>query len=488
MAAKVRKLKSADVYPVDGFNKTVEYKILHCASMDGNANKYYVLEMQTDGKTFRLYSEYGRIGNANPARDLREGLTEDEAKQEFAKIIKSKSKVRTKVRKIKDGGDAAQDVKHQEQYKEVDIAAPTVGSPNIRQSGDGPAVVTQKKSGTSAIGAVFAQMGFQPSVNTLLGQLLAENVHNIESSTDVTVTHNGLATPLGPVTHTHLDTAMTVLNRLQAVTPTINGPSDSAGNVILLRDPKSKEIRDANSEFFSLIPHHFGSKLTDDDMLLSDDNLQNKVDLLEGMRAALTVTDAEDGNKGGPALPFEMMEIDSKHRVYKEIAERVRRTSDHHDVRHWRVKRIFAVCNLDELSRYRNPTRGGDEFHLFHGSANANLISIMLRGFYVPPTTASHVTGRMFGNGVYGASKASKSFRYSVGAWGGRRSRMKTAYLFVCKFAMGKTHIEHSMRTSGAPSGYHSIWAKAGRSLMNDEFIVYNTNQTHIEYLIEMTE
>ena len=140
------------------------------------------------------------------------------------------------------------------------------------------------------------------------------------------------------------------------------------------------------------------------------------------------------------------------------------------------------------MKKYRNPDPSGPEYDLFHGSANANLLSIMMNGFYVPPSTASHVTGRRFGNGVYGASSSSKSFRYSVGMWGGRRSRMQTAYMFVVRFGMGRVYETDSMRTSGAPSGYHSIHAKAGRSLMNDEYIVYKTNQAKITHLIEMKQ
>jgi hypothetical protein len=40
----------------------------------------------------------------------------------------------------------------------------------------------------------------------------------------------------------------------------------------------------------------------------------------------------------------------------------------------------------------------------------------------------------------------------------------------------------------GAPKGYHSIHAKAGRSLMNDEFIVYDPRQARVTHLIEMSQ
>lgn len=477
MAIPVRKLKKEDSYPVDGYDKTDKHVILMCGNIDGNANKFYVLELQTNGSDFRLFSEYGRIGVPNPARDLRESLDLADAEKEFERIKKSKLRAKSKTRKKVDG-----DEKHVEQYREVDIAAPTIGSPNIRASGSadgGTTTTTTKKAGSAAVGAIFTQMGYEDSVQKLLSSLLAENIHNIEATSSVTVTHNGLETPLGPITHSHIGTARDALNRLQAIT----------GNKTNDRDPNERDVRDLNSEFFSLVPHQFGRVITASDMLLSDNDIAEKIDLLQGMEAALTVTTADDDDKDdGPKLPLNMSELSRRHADFKAIKQRVVSTAKHNDVRDWKVNRIFAAENSNALSQYLNPDRDGPEYDLFHGSANANLLSIMLNGFYVPPSSASHVTGRMFGNGVYGASSSSKSFRYSVGMWGGRRSRMQTAYMFVVRFGMGKIFETDTTRTQGAPKGYHSIHAKAGRHLMNDEYIVYNPRQARVTHLIEMSQ
>jgi poly [ADP-ribose] polymerase len=466
---------------VDGFTETTKHVILMCGNVDGNANKFYVLELQhnsnnDDQRDYRLYSEYGRIGRDHPARDLREGLSLYEAEKEFERIKKSKLKKKTKTRKLKDGDD-----KHAEQYREVDIAAPTIGSPNIRATGSangGSTTTTTKRSGGAAVGAIFSQMGYQPSVQTLLSQLLAENIHNIEATSNVTVTHNGLETPLGPITHGHIGTARDAINRLQAISGT------GTGNV---RDDTDRTVRDLNSEFFSLVPHQMGRTITAADMLLSDDDIDKKLDLLQGMEAALTVTTADDKDDDSPKLPLSMTELATKHPAFRAIKDKVVSTAKHHDVRDWRISRIFEAENAKELARFRNPSNG-PEYDLFHGSANANLLSIMLNGFYVPPSSASHVTGRMFGNGVYGASSSSKSFRYSVGLWGGSRSRMQTAYMFVVKFGMGKIYECTNTMYNGAPKGYHSIHAKAGRSLQNDEFIVYDPRQARVTHLIEMAQ
>lgn len=468
MPIPVRKLTKQDTYPTDGFTDDVEHTILHCGNVDGNANKYYVLELQKNPDTnrFRLYSEYGRLGN-HPARDLREDLDEQDARKEYERIKKSKLRNKTKARILKDGKE-----KHKEQYREVDIAAPTVGSPNIRANGNGGVTATVKTKGT----LVFSNMGYESAVEVLLGRLHTENVHNIESSTNVTVTSNGLETPLGPVTPGHINTARDCLNRLQGY-PAVSGDR---------RDPQDRIVRDLNSEFFSLIPQHLGRRITEDSFLLTDDDLNTKFDLLQGMEAAMTVTDAneEDGKK--PSLGLEISSAVPD--AFKLIKRQVETTVKHGDVRDWKVRRVFALNCAKAEANYRSPVAGGPEYDLFHGSANSNLLSIMLNGFYIPPANASHVTGRMFGNGVYGASASSKAFRYSIGLWGGRRSGMSTAYLFLVRFAMGKVYETRSARFDGAPAGFHSTWAKAGSSLLNDEYIVYNTNQAKVTHLIELSK
>ena len=116
------------------------------------------------------------------------------------------------------------------------------------------------------------------------------------------------------------------------------------------------------------------------------------------------------------------------------------------------------------------------------------MLSICLKGLIIPPTGAAHVTGRMFGNGVYGASCSTKALNYAVGYWGGNRNRSNAAYVLMVKFAMGREKVATSHLYSGAPAGYDSVWAKSGHALLNDEFIVYNLKQATITHILELEE
>jgi hypothetical protein len=104
----------------------------------------------------------------------------------------------------------------------------------------------------------------------------------------------------------------------------------------------------------------------------------------------------------------------------------------------------------------------------------------------IPPVNAPHVCGRMFGSGAYYGLSSTKSGRYSLGSWGGRKSKYSNIFLFIADVALGRYYETYDSMSSGTPRGYDSIWAKAGRSLQNDELITpYLENQT-LKYIVEL--
>ena len=279
-----------------------------------------------------------------------------------------------------------------------------------------------------------------------------------------------METALGSITIPHIDFARNVLNQILA-----------ESNL----DASNDRVRKLNTQYLSLVPRQVGRIIDEGDMILDGDKANEEFDLLSGMEAALKVGTQTDEDK--PKKPDLGMDIElvTDGKISKQVIDQFESTRKHGDVSNWKPKRVFGIFNDAEQKKYRLPVADSDEFDLFHGSATSNILSIMMNGYYVPPSSASHVTGRMFGNGVYGASCSTKAFRYAVGLWGGNRGGNR-AYCFVVRFAMGKIYNTNTTQYSGAPKGYHSIHAKAGSSLLNDEYIVYNTNQTKNLYLIEL--
>lgn len=455
MTFKVTKAYNDDT---QGFDETVAYRILHCTNVDGNNNKYFVIELQKNPTTgqFRIFTQYGRLAHAN-TYDLRGPSDDLEAvRKEFDGIVRKK--LRGKKIKAEDG------TVREERYVEIDTPSPTVGSANIRKA--------KPSGGSRNFRDVFAEDDqFAVPVRTLLSQLLEENIHQITGLSAVTVSDAGLETPLGPVTVEHLAKARAMLEALRQI-----GPID-------VRDP---QVRRLNTDYFSLVPHRFGSRITDRDMISSDATLLQEFDLLDQMETAVQMSDAsQDNAAAGTRHDYGLrMELLTDQGACDEIVQRVDSTRRHTQLNAWKVRRIFTLENKDR-SRYR--PLPGPEYDLFHGSKNANVLSILLNGFMIPPVSAPHVTGRMFSDGVYGASAVTKSLNYSTGFWDGRGNQYDNSFVFIARFSMGNVYETYTSMPQGLPRGtsYNSIHAKAGKSLANDEYIVPNVNQVTITHLIE---
>jgi poly [ADP-ribose] polymerase len=454
-------------YQSDKFSETVEYAVLHCANVSGNNNKFYCIEIQKDPTTqhCRLFSHYGRLNITNvyeirEHNKLGEDLTEERCKKEFDKIIKKKQRGRLVKRK---------DETIRETYHLVDVVSPTVGSSNIRNAstvnikGNAPLIDTSTHDIESS---------------RLLNMFVTENIHNITSNTTITFTSRGFETPLGPVTEPHLDNATIILNLLR--------DRFNAANVSEL-DGNETIVRDINSEYFSLIPRQFGYSISTDDMILTPDKLADEYSLLDNLRTAVKAgLNADDTIEPKTKIDIALLPREEEWNRLNNKFESTKHRR-HAVVNAYNLKNIFTM-NIPKSSLDFKITSNklGNIHELFHGTKTANMLSIALNGLIIPPTGAAHVTGRMFGNGVYAASCSTKALNYAVGYWGGNKNRTNKAYVLIVKLAMGKEYEAYSSNYSGAPSGYNSIWAKSGRALLNDEFIVYNLNQVIITHIFEL--
>lgn len=454
----------------NGFNETVEYKVLNQNNVETNHNKFYCLEIQKNSKgEYRIFTHYGRLGSSNiyEIRDKCEGkpITDfDAVKKEFDSIFKKKLK-----------GKRNSETGEMEAYVEVDVVAPTVGSENIRHK-------SEKKVVTSSKAAIDVS-GYDPMVSKLLDQLIDENVHNITSNTSIKYTATGgFATELGPVTPSHIAKARQPLDELNKLMGT-KGEADAS----------NRDVIHLNSLFFSLIPKPFSRKITEADMILDANALQAEYDILDQL-----ATGVQMGSAMGGSAAQRMNALGTEVEILKDKAERERITNyivrskaaNHQgsDVWGFKVRQIYQIKIPDERNRYERTGKSlGSIQEVFHGSANSNLLSILKGGLIIPPCSAPHVCGRMFGNGIYGANNSTKSLNYSIGYWGAKRSKYGNAFLFLADFAMGKYYTVQSSVNS-APKGYDSIWAKKGSSLYNDELIVPTLPQCTLKYMVEMTK
>lgn len=174
-----------------------------------------------------------------------------------------------------------------------------------------------------------------------------------------------------------------------------------------------------------------------------------------------------------------------------------------------KLKEIFKICDKYEKFshtivevyeiksrisevRYQNHINefGNFEKLLFHGSRTENWFSILKTCLNVKPSNVE-TQGAMFGQGSYFADKFRKSMGYtSINSSYWTSGRDKVAYLGLYGVNMVKplviTDSDKGLNLQKLINkGCRTTHAVSGRGLINDEFIVYESDACTIRYLIE---
>ena len=65
--------------------------------------------------------------------------------------------------------------------------------------------------------------------------------------------------------------------------------------------------------------------------------------------------------------------------------------------------------------------------------------------------------------------------------------RGRDAFMFACDVVLGNPYVAPSSGGyTNPPVGHHCVYGKAGRSgVVNNEWIIYNTKQSQLNYLVE---
>jgi len=404
-----------------------------CSNIDGNNNKFWNADLHDDGNVFVLY---GRVGYAGQAEGPFPG-----GQSFLDKKIKEKKK---------------------KGYIEFDGIAVESNKTTVSVVSDVKEVAKKQIQFSS------------PQLEKLIERLAMSNIHNITSSTKITYDVNtGLfSTPLGIVTPASIDEARNLLALIKAQKE--NGKDEHFGPAI--------------NRYLMLIPHDFGMTKVQH-FVDSMDFMQelNTLDSLEASYTSFTSSVKEskvDSSVEEQIFNVKLDTLENSHPDFKEIDkwfENSKRKSHGYD--NVRIKNAYIVDIKDNSDAFDKSGKTlGNLTRVFHGTSEANLLSILKSGMKVSPPSTAYIAGKMFGNGVYGAVQSTKALGYTFGRWGGATA--PSGWLFICNFAMGKMY--NPSRTGSPPSGYDSTWARAGDcGLYHDELIVYKNEQIHITHLLE---
>lgn len=427
-------------------SKIIEKVKLICSDVASNANKVWIGELYDNGD---VITRWGRIrDNSGSIENQLDSKTFPGAGETF---LRKKEHEKLRVKKGK------------ESYTKA-LVLDNINPTNIVR----PTQVDLKSIARQEL----AQN--HPELSNLIDKLVNANIHNIISQTSITYNSStGLfQTPLGIVIQDGINEAR---NLLVEIKKCLIGKCD---------------IKNLVSRYLRIIPHDVGMKLTVESIFPNLQAVEKESDILDSLEASLkSVSNVENNpksnvNESNKDKFFEVeLDILNDSQMQRKIEDYFYKSmKSMHGYGHVKIRKIFSV-RITDMDRHFNKELGNIT-EVYHGTSQANLLSILKSGIKTSPPSTAFIAGKMFGPGVYGAINSSKSLGYTFGRWGGNASS-DSGWLFLCDFAMGKVY-EPNSTCQSPPNGYNSVWAKANKvGLNHDELIVYNNNQVNIKYLLE---
>jgi len=431
----------------------VRHEMYVMSNVSGNNNKFWEFKITDDGD---FHVRNGRVGGTGQYQKPK-SFGSPEAAEAFAE-----KKIKEKLKKgyVKFKG--------------------------ILDSGVEGAVTESVSAGSNLADVAVREIASSSSSETakLIKYLSKKNIHNITSATTMTydTSQGTFKTPLGIVTQEGIDEARVLLDELV--------PYVEKGKY------GDTDFIDKLQQYIQLIPRKVGRKLIPEDVFPGMDTFKEEGQVLDALDASLlsVLSGSDDDKKSAKKETKRTFNVkvdvlkDSKieshiDRFYNKTRNRMHTSSSLH------IEKIYTV----EIEHVRNAfekigKKVGNVMELWHGSRTANLLSILKGGLIIPKGNEAHVTGAMFSTGLYFSDQSTKSLNYSQGYWG-HGGRDNNPFMFLCSVAMGKYYVPSGPSSNLPKAGYDSTYAKARQSgVMNNEMIVYKTNQCNLKYLVEFSD
>ncbi|CAM4807466.1 unnamed protein product [Rotaria magnacalcarata] len=316
--------------------------------------------------------------------------------------------------------------------------------------------------------------------------------------------------PLGKLSKNQLDKAYKVLTELQTLITSGTMTSKTA-------------IIDASNRFYTLIPHDFG--LASPPLLDNVELIISKTDMIDNLREieiAYSMLDQSNNTIESSEHPIDahykklkcdLEPVDHDSEEFKIIEKYMINThAKTHDQYILKLRELFKTVREGEFDRFKKFQTLDNHQLLWHGSRTTNFAGILSQGLRIAPPEAP-VTGYMFGKGVYFADMVSKSANYCFTS-----KQSPEGLMLLCEVALGKIHECYkatALSASTLPSGTHStkgcgsttpnpkeyyytndgVLIPMGHgvpadirqtSLLYNEYIVYNTDQINMKYLLRI--
>jgi len=413
-----------------------------------NNNKFWEYSYNTDTSEFIV--TFGRVGS-NGSKTKPKPLTRKEVD----------SKIRSQV---KDG------------YKKIDIVTETATSTKAATTATiKEAAITQLAKGNTAL-------------TDLMNHLVNANRHELYEASggqmNISLDTGVVSTPLGVVTKDNISNARNILNNLV--------------NYVETKDFDNSIFMRSLSDYLMLVPQKVSARRGWHREVIRDVlGLQKQNTMLDQMETSVDMALAQieqaraSAQGETPSLFNTTIEIVEDGATIDRITKFFMQTVNmSHTSRNLRPKKVYKVCHANMEAGWANDgAKMSNIWELWHGTRVFNVLSILKNGLIIPKSGGSyHVTGRMFGDGLYFSDQSTKSLNYAQGYWDGG-PRDNNCFMFLFDVAMGNYHVPSGSNSQLHRYGHDSVFAKAGRSgVQNNEMIVYRLSQAVPRYLIEFSE
>jgi len=430
-----------------------EHKKFVCVEFGAtNNNKVWQYTLYSDGTAL---TEWGRVGNS-----LQSKMTTPE---------KALAKMRQKIKTTN---------KPDKLYTEVK-AVDTGGS-------------SSSSSGTAVKSAALKTIAREqiksknPLTQELIDYCAKVNVHQIMKQSGGKITFDASSaqfkTPLGVIAPDQVSEARDLLVTI----------SDFVSD----NDFTNRKFAPTLNQYLRLIPHVVGmTKITPELIFPNTQSVLAENDLLDGLDTSfidVTTKPKKKTSKKKDAAP-QIFNVELEHVTDKKILSYIKNMyqktrKSMHQSNSLSVHAVYTVkiaVMANAFDKYGATLQ--DIRPLWHGTKASNLLSILKGGLIIPSSSSGHVTGRMYGDGVYASSVSTKALNYATNFWGSGGSTDRT-FMFLLDMAMGKYYDAQTWGGNYPKSGTQSTWARAGRALKNDEMIVYRLDQVNLTHLVEFRQ
>lgn len=323
------------------------------------------------------------------------------------------------------------------------------------------------------------QTGGNPEALNLIRYLVKVNAHQISTMTGGQITYNydsGLfQTPMGLVSQDNIDEAR---NRLTSIS-----------DFVVNRD-YNDTLMEYTRDYLMLVPQDIGRKRLELNVFWSDLSVVQKQNaILDGLQASLDSSSQKSSTtiSGEPEKSiFDVtLNLVNDNSIINKLHKMYYDSRKNHSCSYLKPANVYEIkIGGMEAAWSKDGAKMENIWNLWHGSSCQNLLSIMSKGFIIPPRTSSNVTGRMFSDGIYASNISTKALGYSTGYW--KKTDENRYFMFIIDMAMGRFFVPSGPSSDLPKAGYDSTFAKPGISgIQNEEMIVYRTSQVNPKYLIE---